>query len=76
MQGGSSMVYLFMVVIIGGLAFFYLNSRNAMMKFQQEQERRAMHRMGSDTNDTRRQMFNQSQMGEDTDNDVEIIRKK
>ena len=70
------MVYLFMVVIIGGLAFFYLNSRNAMMKFQQEQEHRAMHRMGSDTNDTRRQMFNQSQMGEDTDNDVEIIRKK
>ena len=70
------MVYLFMVVIIGGLAFFYLNSRNAMMKFQQEQECRAMHRMGSDTNDTRRQMFNQSQMGEDTDNDVEIIRKK
>lgn len=70
------MVYLFMVVIIGGLAFFYLNSRNAMMKFQQEQERLAMHRMGSDTNDTRRQMFNQSQMGEDTDNDVEIIRKK
>ncbi|EKB58334.1 hypothetical protein [Falseniella ignava] len=70
------MVYLFTVVIIGGLAFFYLNSRNAMMKFQQEQERRAMHRMGSDTNDTRRQMFNQSQMGEDTDNDVEIIRKK
>ena len=70
------MVYLFMVVIIGGLAFFYLNSRNAMMKFQQEQERRAMHRMESDTNDTRRQMFNQSQMGEDTDNDVEIIRKK
>lgn len=70
------MVYLFMVVIIGGLAFFYLNSRNAMMKFQQEQERRAMHRMGLDTNDTRRQMFNQSQMGEDTDNDVEIIRKK
>ena len=70
------MVYLFMVVIIGGLAFFYLNSRNTMMKFQQEQERRAMHRMGSDTNDTRRQMFNQSQMGEDTDNDVEIIRKK
>ena len=70
------MVYLFMVVIIGGLAFFYLNSRNAMMKFQQEQERRAMHRMESDTNDTRRQMFNQSQMGEDTNNDVEIIRKK